>query len=135
MGYTRTRATITVTWPEGDDLHGLEVVTRSLSLGTYLSLIGMGEVDRSGLKDMIAEFANSLVSWNLTDPDGEPVPATQAAALAEDHALMLAICSRWMDTLHGRDKEAGPLDQPSPGGEPSLEASIPMETVSPSPPS
>lgn len=133
-GYRRKKKTITLTFGEADgDLNGLEVVTRSLDLGTYLDLIGMGENDRNNVAEALKEFSTSLISWNLLEEDGTPVPATAEAVMREDHKAMLDVSSRWLDALHGKDKAAGPLDQTSPGGEQSLEASIPMETQSPNP--
>lgn len=130
MGYRRKRKTITLTFGEKDgDLDGLEVVTRSLPLGTYLNLMGAGEEDNSGLADVLDEFTRCLVSWNLEDEDGTPVPATEEAVRGEDHDDMIKVATRWLDAMGGV-AESDPLPQSSPGGEPSLAASIPMDVPS-----
>lgn len=129
MGYRHKRKRINVCFEEGHEYHGLEVTLRGMSLGEYLELEGIGEVDRSSVGDQLRRFAESLISWNLEDEDtGEPVPTTVEAVYAQDQDLMLMLATRWIEALRGI--VSAPLEQSSPDGEPSLEASIPMETLS-----
>jgi hypothetical protein len=129
MGYRRKLKTITVTFGDDHELAGLEVTTRGLSLGTYLELLGMGEVDRSSIGEALKEFARCLTSWNLEDEDGTPVPATEESVFAEDHNMMLKVAAAWLDSMHGVSK-SDPLPESSPAGEPSPVASIPMAPLS-----
>lgn len=129
MGFRHKRKRINVSFEEGHEYHGLEVTLRGMSLGEYLELEGIGEVDRSSVGDQLRRFAESLISWNLEDEDtGEPVPTTVEAVYAQDQDLMLMLATRWIEALRGI--VSAPLEQSSPDGEPSLEASIPMETLS-----
>lgn len=129
MGYRRKRKTIRVVFDDDHELAGLEITTRGLSLGTFLELVGMGEEDRSSIGEALKEFASSLLSWNLEDEDGTPVPPTPEAVYAEDHNMMLRIARAWLDAMHGVS-QSDPLLESSPGGEPSPAASIPMAPLS-----
>lgn len=127
MGFQRKTLTLT-SFPNHPDLEGLEVTLRRLPLGPYLELTGLGgESERNSVSEMIREFSKALISWNLEDETGEPVPATPEAVFAEDHEMMLAIANAWMDHMGG---VAAPLEQSSDAGEPSPEVSIPMEPLS-----
>ncbi|GAA3718309.1 hypothetical protein [Streptomyces tremellae] len=126
MGYRRKRKVIEVKLT--GEHQGFEARLRGKTLGEFLELNGIGEIDRSALDNQLREMADSLISWNLEDETGAPVPATAKAVYAEDQELMLALAAEWMRLLHGGMTR--PLEQPSTDGAPSLEASLPMEPVS-----
>jgi len=127
MGYRHKMKRINLNFEAGHDLHGLEVSLRGLSLGNFLELQGMGEVDRSSLAGQLRRFAESLIVWNLEDEDtGEPIPATREAVFEQDQDLMLQLATAWLDALAG---VPAPLDETSPDGKPSLVESIPMESL------
>ncbi|RKN61858.1 hypothetical protein D7231_31795 [Streptomyces klenkii] len=131
MGYKRKRKTINIAFEEGHPFAGLEVRLRGLSLGEYLDLIGMGEVDRSAVSDGLKMMSAALLSWNLEDEEtGEAVPATAEAVYAEDQEMMLAVMNAWIDALRGGVRQGSPLPESSPAGEPSPAVSIPMEPLS-----
>lgn len=71
-------------------------------------------------------FADHLVDWNLTD-NGEPVPATMEGLRSQEHSFIGGLIGAWRNNTLG---VSVPLAQPSPAGEQSVEASIPMETLS-----
>jgi hypothetical protein len=128
-GYRHKKKRIDIAFEEGHEFHGLEVSLRGMSLGGFLEIQGIGAVDKSTLADQLQRFAESLIEWNLEDEEtGEPVPATPEAVYAQDQELMLMLATHWINALKGG--LSAPLERPSPDGEPSLEASIPMETVS-----
>ena len=77
----------------------------------------------------MSRFAGALVSWNLEDEDGEPIPADLAGVLSNDFDLNLELIGAWLDAASGA---ATPLGRPSTSGSPSLEASLPMDPLSPS---
>lgn len=130
-GYRRKRKQLRLSFTGQPDLEGLEVVVRSLPLGEYLELTGRGDTPRDGdgVRELFQSFATNLVSWNLQEEDGTPVPATREAVYAEDNDLMLTVASQWMDAMAGLVK-GDPLRESSPSGGPSLEASIPMAELS-----
>ncbi|WP_069625326.1 hypothetical protein [Streptomyces niveus] len=127
-GYRHKRKRINVTFEGDHEYAGFEAVLRGKSLGEYLNLMGIGEVDMSGIADQLKEMGRALISWNLLDEDtGEPIPPTQEAVYEQDQDLMLALATAWADGLAG---VSAPLESGSTDGQPSLEASLPMEPLS-----
>lgn len=140
MGQGYKRKTYKLKWPEGHELHGLEVVTKGLSveatfematLAAGLSGDSATEVKVETANMLFAGFADRLVSWNLEEDDGTPVPATLAGVQDQDMGFMIALISTWMDAVSSVDT---PLPQGSkPGPSMAPEASLPTESLSPSP--
>lgn len=115
-----------------DDMEGLEVRAKSVPLGGFLDLLGLANIrsvrgiDPSKVKDvdkLFAAFAKALVSWNVEDDDGNPVPANLGGLMSLDMDFVFAVVLAWMDAIAG---VPGPLGRPSNGGEPFPEASLPM---------
>ena len=125
MGYRAKRKKIHLKF-EGD-YEGLEVTAHGLTLGQYLEITGLGEVDVSAVTDQMKRFAESLISWNLEDEDCQPIPAIPEAVYAQDQDFMFHILGAWMDGMAG---VSAPLEQTSPAGEQSLVESIPMDALS-----
>ncbi|MEU6781499.1 hypothetical protein ABZ912_20025 [Nonomuraea angiospora] len=141
MGYKRSK-TVLLKWGADTDLSGLEVRARRISVEKFLELGPLLETDFDSfspedveaMRGMFMEFGRVLVSWNLEDEDsGEPIPCTPETFLDQDIELVQQIVTAWAENIAGVSR---PLPPPSPGGEPSPEAlSLPMEVLSPSPPS
>lgn len=128
MGYRHKIKRIDVTFEGEHQFAGFEAVLRGKTLGEYLALQGIGDVDSSDLGSQIQEMARSLISWNLEDEKtGAPVPATPEAVFAQDQDLMLALATAWMEGLAG---VSAPLEPSSTDGGQSLEASLPMAPLS-----
>lgn len=132
MGYKHKMPRIHIDFEEGHDYHGCEVVLRRLTLGEWLSITGMGADGATyrHVGDQLRTMADRLISWNLEEEDGTPVPTTQEAVLAQDQALMLAILDGWIGKLNKEAEVPTPLEPSSPAGEPFPEASLPMEPLS-----
>jgi hypothetical protein len=113
----------------GGAMDGAEVKIRSTTVGRMLQLRQMIEdEDVPGLVDMLTEH---LIEWNLEDPAGDPVPMTVEGLLANLEEPVLGVILReWYKAATG---VTAPLDGPSTSSGPSLEESIPMETLSASP--
>lgn len=118
-----------------EDMDGLEVVVTKLPLGMVLharELAAQGP-EASGSPQALRDFiegvveSKAMISWNLEDEDGAPVPLTVAGILAQDEGFFLKIISSWTLALGG---VSAPLDDGSTSGDSALEASIPMETLS-----
>ena len=132
MGYQRKRRVYRLDF-EGDPvLDGLEVRARSLNLGEFLATSRLAGMAAGGVtpedvdvfEGLFATFAGALVSWNLEDDEGRPVPATLDGVKAQDVDFVMPIVNAWFKAIAG---VASPLGPPSSAGVPSLEASIPME--------
>jgi hypothetical protein len=113
-----------------DDLDGLEVKTYGTSIGQVKKFMTFTDEGRSVEQtvELFDAFVKALISWNLEDGDGNPVPPT-AQGLDEfpDSQLMSAIVNAWMQAVSGVDDELG---KDSDSGKPFQEESIPMEPLS-----
>jgi hypothetical protein len=138
VGYRRK--VYSLKWAEGHDLHGLEVSLTGLSVGRMARLTGLaaslsGEEPTSAklaaADELFQEMAACLVSWNLEDAAGNPVPATYEGLADQDVALISGLAVTWMEAAASVDN---PLPPGSNGGPaPMPEESIPMAPLSPSP--
>jgi hypothetical protein len=134
MGFRR--APLLVDFPEGDELNGLQVRLRRLSVRALLEVSDLAgdagtEREEQSTRALIERLAEAIVAWNLEDDDGQLVPTDVDSLLDQDFVMLLAIVHRWMDVA---DVPA-PLARPSTGGSPSPVVSIPMDVLSPNPPS
>lgn len=117
-----------------DEHPGLVVRAKSCSAAQLLRVSELAEnteqgKELGGVRMLFGEFAEVLVSWNLEDQDGEPVPTTLEGLLAQDFDLVIALIDGWMEAVAG---VPAPLEQPSSSGAPFLVESLPMEPLSPS---
>lgn len=99
MGYKRNPKVYAIAFGEDTDYPGLEVQVRTLSLGQLIDV--RSRADEDGTKAMVDLFAERLVSWNLEDEDGRPVPATLDGIRGEDDDLILAVIRHWQDAMRG----------------------------------
>lgn len=82
-------------------------------------------------EDLAKIVAEHLVSWNLEDKRGRPLPTTAAAILTSQDDLLWSLVRAYVEAVTG---VPGPLGRGSGSGLPSdLAASIPMEPLSESP--
>jgi hypothetical protein len=126
MGYKATPRAVRIVFAEGHEHHGAEARARRMSLGEWEAVIESDE------DNALAEFAKRLVSWNLTDDDDQPIPATAEGLRQVDTSLVTALKTAWLQSIVGVH-DADPLPQSSPSGEPSPAVSeIPTEALSPS---
>ena len=128
MGYQRPLLRLKFADPE---MAGLEVLAQRISMGDLACFSRIGELNDTATRDaylaeLYGRLAHRIQSWNLETPDGQPVPTTADALAGQDKELIMAIFDALVDTA---DVPA-PLGQPSANGSRSVEASIPMETLS-----
>lgn len=135
MGFVPKRKVYNLVFTD-PDMHGLEVKMRGLNTGQWMDLVTRKEAveedneDAQAVIELFTLMAEQMVSWNVTDEDGTPVPATLDGIRQQDLPFNMAIIEAWQTAAAG---VSAPLDSGSPSGEPSLEASIPMDTLSESP--
>ncbi|MEV0115880.1 hypothetical protein AB0H77_21965 [Streptomyces sp. NPDC050844] len=134
MAYRKKTKRITVSLKGHDNPEFGEVtaIARGRTLNEYLELMGYIEAaddEKSGVMRQLDRFAESLIEWNIFEEDGvTPTPPTREEFFQLDPDLGLALATEWLEILGG--KVDAPLAQSSPAGEPSPEASIPMEPLS-----
>lgn len=82
-------------------------------------------------EDLAKLVAEHLISWNLEDKRGRPLPTTAAAILGSQDDLLWSLAAAYIQAVRG---VPGPLDRGSENGRPSdPAASIPMEPLPESP--
>lgn len=114
MGFVRTQ-TVKLTWADGE-FAGLEICTRRVSMEKLLELMPLMDADpdsgdTEALRSMFLEVGGRLVSWNLEDESGEPVPCTPETFLAQDVDLVKEVVSVWTAKVAGGSAEASPSEQ------------------------
>lgn len=126
MGFKREAKVFKLVF-EGE-FEGLEVRTRSVSLGRYLQMQDLinGDLDREGVAKLFEAFVGIILSWNLEDEADQPVPVSVEALYDQDLDFVKAVSEAWSSAMAG---VAAPLEPSSSDGEPSPEASIPMEPL------
>jgi hypothetical protein len=125
VGYKRNPKIYQLTFDETTDYPGLEVQVRTLTMGQLLSV--WTAEGGAGSARTFELFMDRLVSWNLEDEQGLPVPITREAVEAEDDDLVNAIIKRWTDAVLG---VPAPLDAGSNSGGPSVAESTLAEIPS-----
>ena len=135
MGFLAPRRTYSLEF-EGDEFDGLIVKVRPPTVGEALDNMDLAwmtddtltEKDRlDRLHSLYALFSTRLVSWNVEDETGTPVPATLDGLLTLDNDFGIRIVRSW---LFETSMVPRPLDTGSPSGVPSVELSIPMDETS-----
>ncbi|MFI1472031.1 hypothetical protein [Streptomyces wuyuanensis] len=129
MGFAAKRKIYELKFDDDEDLKGLEVTLKGLNTGQVLELdAARQDGSEDAIRSMLQLLASQLVEWNMEDPDtGEPVPTTLEGVHSLDFDLNWKIIDAWQAAVSG---VSAPLEDGSNSGEPSLEASIPMETLS-----
>jgi hypothetical protein len=133
MAYNHDRQRVRVRFEDPDPLAGLTMVLWTASVDDYIRLgkIEDGEPTPERVETLCEAMGPMLVEWDLTQ-NGEPVPATTAGLRSLSVPLAVRLAGEWLSAVA---RVPAPLGQSSSDGEPSAEGSIPMEVLSPSPPS
>lgn len=137
MGFKVKRKSYRLVFGAGSDLEGATVVMGPMNMGEFLMLARAGREQQNedtmqqlGL-GMLDTVAGKLVSWDLEEEDGTPIPATKEGVLSLEVDTVLVIINAWTFAAKG---VSVPLPETSSDGErQTLEASIPMEAMPPVP--
>lgn len=91
------------------EFEGLEVRVRRMSFGGLRATAGITTVDRqrliqgqleqgdiAKLDAVLTEIGEALVSWNVLDHNGNPVPCTTEALDRQDLVFALTLLDAWM---------------------------------------
>lgn len=126
MGYEYQPPTYKLTF---DDHPGLEIMARAVELGDYIDFVDL--LDTAGfakqsIDKLFTLWVGFLTSWNL-QRNGKNVPLTVKSLYKLDLKFVQNIIDGWRRGMEGID---APLDESSNAGQPSVAASIPMESLS-----
>lgn len=118
MGYRPPRTLYKLDFSE-TEYDGLEVVTRSASMGALLAILELAEQAEEArpaealkkLDELFGLFEGVLESWNVETEKGDPVPATKAGLLTQDSSFVLAVIQMW-----GREMTQAPPTSPTASG-------------------
>lgn len=100
MGFKQPRKTYDLVFGNDTDYPGLEVRARTLSLGQLLEVRSQDD-GQDATRKLVGLFAERLVSWNLEDEEGAPVPATLDGIQEQDDDLILAVIGQWQKAMYG----------------------------------
>jgi hypothetical protein len=137
MGFKKQTTIYELTF-EDPDLEGLEIRARSVPSGDLLDLMDAASKvdatsktfsanDLSAIEQLLNGFAKALVSWNLEEEDGTPVPPTLEKVREQEFIFILPVVTAWMDAIAGVSADLG---KDSGSGVTFPEGSLPMETLS-----
>lgn len=121
MGFRPEARTVRLVF-EDPDLEGLEVLTRSVPFGAFLRIARLAQLsarpataeDVNALDELFRQFADdALISWNLEDTHGNPVPPTYEGLQLQETSFVLQVVFAWLGAIGGAQ---GPLGVNSNNG-------------------
>jgi len=116
---------------EDTGLEGLEVSARGADVATYLEILQADDLPAvEQIPQRLKLIAPLLVSWNLEDDAGSPVPTTWEGMQGVDQRLLGQIIEAWLRMVAG---VPGPLGRRSTSGGPPPtlpDVDLPMESPS-----
>lgn len=133
MGYRRQRKTLSLKF---EDEPGLEILARSVSVRRFLRVLQ--DVDKmtaaptaENIEAVFSVFTEHVISWNLEDDGGQPVPVGVDALLDDDFDWSVKLVMAWTGAITGALK-LPPLEMRPPGmngtAPDPVEESIPMSS-------
>lgn len=142
MGFKVNRKGYRLTFADGSALDGATIVMGSLTVDELLALgetaeaagaavaaAGTSTSELEAMQNLKVLIADKLISWDLEEEDGTPIPADMAGVGSLEVEWLMLLVAAWTGALSAVDPSLG---KESPSGAISLEASIPMEVNSPS---
>ena len=112
-----------------EDLPGLEVAMRPISVGKLMDMAGIADGVKAGKSteeetlELFRMFASKLQSWNLDGDDDQPVPADLEGVRSLDSDLFMQIFEGWFEGMTRSPKAPRTL---SPDGS---AAGLPMQAL------
>lgn len=122
MGFRPEPRTYTLQFTE-PSLDGFEVKVRSVSLDEFMKMTGVDEETALGgvtIRDekpvaptLLEKIVGRIVSWNLDDDKGKPLPVTYTSLKKQDLYLNRALAKAYLEAVSG---VSAPLDGRSGSG-------------------
>lgn len=109
MGYRKIPTIYELVF-EDPDYEGLEVRCKALKLGRVrklMSVVGKSEMTNDELAALFGILEEGLISWNLEDENGDPVPATREGIDDQEVPFILDIVDTWLDGMTGVSEDLG----------------------------
>ena len=104
MGYRRIPTVYTLDAIHDED--GLIVRMTSIRLGKLRRLMKLTAddgADDGGVGEILDLFSQSLISWNLEDEQGAPVPTSLEGIEDQEVELIMRIVEAWMGRMTGTE--------------------------------
>jgi len=120
VSYKRERRTYIMEFAD-PEYEGLEIRVRSIPIRELTHLMSLNPdaedaAERaSSIDKLLSAFAEALVSWNMTDENDQPIPATLEYIESEDADFVMTCIAQWMKVMTTVD-DASPLDSNSQPG-------------------
>lgn len=106
MGYRKVPTIHTIDDIAGEE--GLVVRLQSISFGKVRRITSLLDSEGDGALEEIGKLVVSkIVSWNLEDENGQPVPVTVEEFDELDFSLVLKIVNSWLDRMTGVSDDLG----------------------------
>lgn len=143
MGHKVKRKAYKMIFADGSPLDGATILMGTLSIGELVEFgvsatkaKSIADAADSGavgpefveaINDLTKTIGTKLISWDLEEEDGTPIPANVQGVSTLEIPWIMALIGAWTNVLVNVDPSLG---KESASGVTSLEASIPMETLS-----
>lgn len=111
MGYRKSPTIYTLASIKGED--GLIVRMKAIRVGRLRKLMRVVSDDDSQIDEMFELLLEGLVSWNLEDENGVPVPTTMEGLEDLEMPTVLGILTEWLENMTGPSEDLG---KDSPAG-------------------
>lgn len=106
MGYRKIPTIHTIDDIPGEE--GFVVRLQSISFGKVRRVTALLDSEGDGALEEIGKLVVSkIVSWNLEDGDGQPVPVTVEEFDELDFSLVLKVVNAWLDRMTGVSDDLG----------------------------
>jgi hypothetical protein len=127
MGYRKVPTIYTI---KPENYKGLEVRMSGTRIGKVRRLINLQESEDEKtiemLDEMVKLIVDNLVSWNLEDEEGNPLPADKEQVEELELPMVLDIIGGWVDSMTGVPDDLG---KDSASGSPSPVELVTMEAL------
>lgn len=128
MGYRKVPTIYTLDKIPGED--GLVVRMKAIKIGKIRKLVRLLGLDDDqmleALDELFSLLSEGLVSWNLEDEEGAPVPTGMAGIEELELPFLLNVLNCWLENMTGVDADLG---KDSPSGESFPGRPLTMEAV------